>query len=966
MLSPDAFPEFFESIHGNPPFPWQTGLLRDLAGRGTWPEVLDLPTGSGKTAALDIAVFHLALSAGYPGRTAPVRIAFVVDRRLVVDEAFDRARRLQKALQCAKDGVVRTVADALRAFSTTGEPLAIARLRGGVPSEDDWARTPCQPTVLCSTVDQVGSRLMFRGYGVSERMAPVHAGLLGSDALILLDEAHLSEPFRQTLLALAEPSLRGPDKAPFATALLSATPGVSSRSEPFRLQADDHSNPVLAARLHASKPVAFREVADTDDARAMALATEAVSLAGRLRAAGIAAPIIGVVANRVGRARTAFDQLGREQRATLVIGRSRPVDRDRVAAELAPFKTGSARPGEPQFIVATQTLEAGVDIDLDGLVTEAAALDALRQRFGRVNRAGRPVAAQGVVLGARRARKPDPTYGEATVATIATLWPADDAVADFGIDPMQARLADVDLARLLAPRRDAPVLMPAYVPLWMQTAPKAVADPEPALFLHGAEREPASVQIVWRGDLDLSRKEELLKQLIELTPPRPGEVLELPLWAAQQWLRGGRPDLADVAEPTRDAGGDANRAVFRWAGQDDERTGIVRAGDIRSGDVLVVPSFYGGCDQYGWAPKDERPVKDVFDVANAASGGRFEVVRVSPGAVPGLAAGLQALDQTPRVLEVVDAVMGLLEAPEGADDGDEAAAKPRAIIAELKERLGSIHRQNFIRAHFPYDIEGPGTRSGAVLIAKRAQPDTNAEDSGGGTTADDALAAYAAKEETLRDHTDRVVSTITGFVKAMGLDDIVAADLILAAQLHDGGKADRRFQRVLRTAGPFTSQDAEPLAKSVRAALPTAWELARLPKGWRHEALSVRLAMANPLLAEAHDRALVLYLIGTHHGFGRPFFPQLDPDDKERSFTEVAGLVPPRLDAGPGPHVLGFVLDGPAWGPTARDRHDLRGLDWFTMTRELTARHGAWGLARLEATLRLADHRASGEKITIP
>ena len=70
--------------------PWQNRLLRHVLERG-WPETLDLPTGTGKTAVLDIAVFHLAREATSPERTAPVRIVLVVDRRTVVDQGL-RAR----------------------------------------------------------------------------------------------------------------------------------------------------------------------------------------------------------------------------------------------------------------------------------------------------------------------------------------------------------------------------------------------------------------------------------------------------------------------------------------------------------------------------------------------------------------------------------------------------------------------------------------------------------------------------------------------------------------------------------------------------------------------------------------------------------------------------------------------------------------------------------------------------------
>ena len=74
-LEPDHFSTFFRAVHGVDPFPWQTRLLRRVAGEGVWPDVLDLPTGSGKTGALDIGVPPRARSTPGTGRRAPVRIA---------------------------------------------------------------------------------------------------------------------------------------------------------------------------------------------------------------------------------------------------------------------------------------------------------------------------------------------------------------------------------------------------------------------------------------------------------------------------------------------------------------------------------------------------------------------------------------------------------------------------------------------------------------------------------------------------------------------------------------------------------------------------------------------------------------------------------------------------------------------------------------------------------------------------
>src|SRR5260370_28551483 len=89
------FENFFPELHGRPPYDWQTRLTR-RAVEGDWPGAIDLPTGSGKTACIDVAVFALACQASRPAaeRTAPRRFFFCVNRRVIVDAAYQRARRL--------------------------------------------------------------------------------------------------------------------------------------------------------------------------------------------------------------------------------------------------------------------------------------------------------------------------------------------------------------------------------------------------------------------------------------------------------------------------------------------------------------------------------------------------------------------------------------------------------------------------------------------------------------------------------------------------------------------------------------------------------------------------------------------------------------------------------------------------------------------------------------------------------
>jgi len=1012
-LKPEAFAVFFRTLWGYSPFPWQERLLLSLVaesnlqraenGPHVWPDVLDLPTGAGKTAALDIVVFHLALEADKgEARRAPLRIAYVVDRRLIVDDAYARAELLCAALRWSLLGanesqaeatkieaqkphliavfnriraeeIVKRVALRLRRLAGEGQPPLLARaLRGGAPREDDWARTPVQPTILCSTVDQVGSRLLFRGYGVSDSMKPIHAGLLGSDCVILLDEAHLSEPFRQTLNAVQR--LRKPDTAPFEFAVLTATPTIKAE-RPFGLSAEDEADRTLSRRIGAAKPVRLCEIAgkqgvDTESRRTEFVAAEALSVLAALRAA-IANPAVGVVVNRVARARAVFERLrsklAESADVMLVIGPARAADRDRLA-KLADIRTGRddlrGAMTKPLVVVATQTIEAGVDIDFDGLVTEAAALDALRQRFGRLNRAGRDIKSEAVVLAHKEdigARADDTVYGDRIAKTWEALnrWKAGaaDGRLDFGIDAMKAALASERVSDLTAEPLDAPVLMPAYADLWSQTSPIPNADPDVALFLHGPNRSPAGVQIVWRADIEeddlrAARTDPSgLTELLALAPPRAAEAIEVPIWAARAWLRqvGARgADFPDVTEREYDGAGgrEARRPVFRWAGKDDTRTGVIRADALHPGDMIVAPAAYGGCDSWGWAPSETSDAIDVADRAAEPYSAQRYVVRIAARLIE------QALHAEGRndASGVVEELRSLL-----AETEDQASAALLQAVRELeslpqaiKRRLEALDRRKRQIAHaFAYGRDSEQRPRGVVFAALRGLEADDEEDfAATPSTENDELSVLSDRPLGLREHCEHVRDWAATFAARAGLAPPCVADVKLAAFLHDVGKADPRFQAHLAGGDPYGPDIKEALAKSGQKRLPPgARERAGLPDRWRHEALSVRIARRLAPFERAHDRLLVLWLIGSHHGYGRPLFPHADAKDDElrRGVLKACGgdgdLAPDD-----GPQALAFDFDG---------------LDWTQMFEVLKARYGIWGLARLEAFVRLADHRAS-------
>ena len=138
-LTAADFSNFFTSSWDHQPFAWQRTLAERVLERteSPWPEAIALPTASGKTACMDIAVFALAAQASRMERgetiTAPRRIFFVVDRRVIVDEAYERARRLAQKLDEADGGILKGVADNLRLIARGGPNELRSRPTAGCP-----------------------------------------------------------------------------------------------------------------------------------------------------------------------------------------------------------------------------------------------------------------------------------------------------------------------------------------------------------------------------------------------------------------------------------------------------------------------------------------------------------------------------------------------------------------------------------------------------------------------------------------------------------------------------------------------------------------------------------------------------------------------------------------------------------------------------------------------------------------
>ncbi|MEQ9406672.1 MAG: type I-U CRISPR-associated helicase/endonuclease Cas3 [Fuerstiella sp.] len=1060
-LTPDDFPEFFNAVHGYDPFPWQSDLAAKVCspdhktGRH-WPTCLALPTGSGKTSGIDIAIFALACQSRVPDRerTAPRRIIFVVDRRVIVDEAFEHALILATALRGAQGGILLEVADRLRQLaggetlrrllprqmlSTQGEllPVTCHQLRGGVYRDNAWARTPLQPCVIASTVDQIGSRLLFRGYGCSFKSWPLHAGLAATDSLILLDEAHCAQPFMETLQSIQHFRGRAQEQVggPFQFAIMSATPPEGTgNTAVHRISAADLEHPVLGKRIRTSKPVRLTPSKAKGASALKDLAVDMVKhaasliddqhqaiaiLVNRVRTAKYCHMLLDAVrkpdVKDVGPYTTTVlnglrKLLSEDFDVVLMTGRMRPIDQAKVSGDwLQRLNANSAKERtleRPVVVVATQCLEVGANLDFDAMVSESASLDALRQRFGRLNRTARDISACGIITiraDQISVKNDDPIYG----TTLAHTWElltdkSNDESIDFAIEPMEAvwdSLSADERRSVIPESKHAPVMLPRHLDVLCQTSPAPVPSPAPAVFLHGLEDGRPEVQVCWRADLcdhigqarpSVARR---LINAVSMTPPTAMECMTVSLTVFRRWLtsksradaREATSEIADTSTGSSETEIDRwipQHAAVIWRGKDSCVIGeapnhqikplIVPLKELRPGDTVVLPVSAGGYDIFGHVP-DEGQSIDVADECFFASKQRASI-RLHPALLDGIER--EFLSQTDidgtrdaapiiRAFEQLRAILHTME-----EEPDKHVVKD--LLRSTGDALCESHwLRRAILESSPFEkwtlleaihiteegVFRPTWQMGFRGTKLVPDPNTDLELTRGDSfTGDDEIDSNTVPI-TLAAHTEGVREFAEVFAANAGIPGLVNAYL-RAAEWHDLGKTDCRFQAFLFSGDKLRASlnSAMPMAKSaglndVQAEYSRALSGSEMPIGFRHELLSLQVVTELQLLADEdpHDD-LILHLLATHHGYSRPFAPVVIDSEPQPLDLSWNGAVSAKLP-------VGNVISSEKreqWISPHRIDSGIAERFW-----RLVNRYGWWGLAWLESVFVLADRRRS-------
>lgn len=934
-----AFAEQFKTLTGFEPMKWQQRLYDERFANGALPSAVSVPTGLGKTAVMAIWLVALAQQMKSGQVSLPRRLVYVVDRRAVVDQATQFAENLRANLQNIG---ARGLRDALGMGET--EALPISTLRGQFVDNRDWLEDPSRPAIIVGTVDMIGSRLLFEGYGVSRKMRPYHAGLLGTDTLVLLDEAHLVLPFEALLAEIAENSGRygSQEKAlgsltpKFQLLPLSAT-GRRQTAHPFVLEERDFRNPddaTVLQRLFAKKRLTLQEKGDEDLADALTEQAWALALSAQEQNAGeevnpVLKPVRVIVycnsRDVAEKTKTALDKKGEETiakgRTELFVGARRI--RERTIAEQRLKELGYLveidEQTAPAFLVATSAGEVGIDLDADHLVCDLVAWERMVQRFGRVNRRGGEERVANIVVideGEPKPKKQEsPTADEQVRIRIYRGVKqllgklSDGSSATISVSPeslrqLNERASEDDTLRQLivdasSPAPLRPALNRALVDAWSMTSlPEHTGRPEVEHWLRGWVKDDPQTTVVWRKYLPVRTKPQVTKKEIEdffeAAPIHTSETLETESYRVFDWLKKRAAKLDKMA-------GDKK---------------ILKSGDVIA--MLLKPDgdwvrSIKLADLLG-DTKDKGDKKLLEEIEHEIKG-KTLVIDAHFG---GLADGLLK-DDAGDVGFTTDGYEAWTTTGDKAwmESGDGKPVIRFRVLERSNENDEVTEGQNndawleSLRFVLERNDDGEITR---WLSIQKWRDTSNTEDD-----------RAEGRPQALAEHQCRAAKRSEAIGTRLGLPEDYIAMLAVAARLHDEGKRARCWQNAFqaeRDKKRFRISDD--LAKT-RGPINQA-----VLGGYRHEFGSLPNVKHDTefkkLPEELQD--LALHLIAAHHGYARPLIASDGCEDAPPSMLEERT------------HEVALRFG------------------------RLQKRWGPWGLAWWETLLRAADVQASRDNDT--
>jgi CRISPR-associated endonuclease/helicase Cas3 len=931
----DFFDAAFLALTGNHHLSWQKRLFAQHFEQGKLDScaVIDIPTGMGKTMVMAIWLIARAQKA-----SVPTRLIYVVDRRTVVDQASDLARKLRDNCKQAL-GI---------------EPPAISTLRGQLADNREWSKDPSRPAIIVGTVDLIGSGMLFSGYRSSFKRRPLEAGLLGQDSILVLDEAHLSKPFEKLIRAIE--SFEVNNGVPMRAICMSATSGVSTDSQrPFTLQFDpqgnlageDANDTTISQRFGAKKRLTIVPLGEKEKLTDK-LASEAINLAKNNSLCG---KRIVVFARKPDDAKTvakairdhlieSVDDSGPKPKIVKKVpyansvenltGTMRGLERDELV-EKPVFKdrwlNGDLKPDDPAnqmpvFLISTSAGEVGFDLNADHLVGDAAPLDSWIQRLGRVNRRGMGDAKIHLIveLPKKDGKQNKLEELERSIANTVELL---RGIKDGDVSPKNIAhlkrtawnmIPDEETSKekpesrydLACSSETTTVeLTDILLDAWSMTSitEPMPGRPEVGPWLRGIDDELPQTTIAWRAELELVKdhpdpaKAKALQSVFAKHPIRPHESITTYSYHVAAFLRHvtkskDRRDQVSTHVALRLSRGEIVLRAIKELADD--------PGILNAEPTLILPSTFGGLDVAGMldaeaipkAPKSDDPPPASLDVADQPG---YEQREDAPARLRLLIRRTDNSDWAPEPLPGGVAFSDRLQL-------EKTYATSTALFADMRKANLRIRLVQPI----DFDKEGDAVRS-LILLTPVSNRDK-------------------LEDQSLDDHVGAVETEARRIAGALKLaeDDPVHLAFLFAARWHDEGKKAEVWQRFVY--GP----DATGLYKGKSSKTRDPKSL----RGYRHEFGSLlRLhyptrcgTTESDLPADAEARELALHLIATHHGAGRPHFELAAYQD----FTT-----------------------------SERDQIHTESIRRFA---RLQRKYGWWHLAWLENLLRCADALASADQ----